>query len=291
MRKLMALAATLLLAGVCSAQQPAKTQATNSASTADEVTVNAWLQRMFGWNPEAKWQILSIAPTDVQGLTKVVYAISGEQRASVLYVTADGAHAIAGELIPFGADPFAPARKKLATSDTGISKGAKDARLTMYVFSDLQCPHCKNGEPVVEKLQQDVPGVKLVFQQFPIPSIHPWAMKAAEYSDCIGRIDADKAFAFNDAVFGQQEAITPENATEKLNGAAQQQGLDMVKISACAAAPATEQRVKQSIALGQSLGVDGTPTLFINGRKLMGFAEAPYEMLKQLVEYEAQQLK
>ena len=116
-------------------------------------------------------------------------------------------------------------------------------------------------------------------------------MQAAKYSDCVGRANPQQAFKFNDAVFGQQEQITAESATEKLNSITSTIGLDAAKISKCAADPATEKRVQQSIELGQSVGVDQTPTVFINGRKIVGFSDIPYETLKALVEWEGKQAK
>lgn len=285
--------AGVLTAGALAQQAPAPAAKTSTGTTAsgepNEETVNAFLQRMYGFDPSIKWKILGIKPTAAPGISEVIYVAGADPRPTQLYITPDGKNAIAGQMIPFGTDPFAADRAMLAKSTTGIVKGAADAKTSLVVFSDLECPHCKVAEPTIEKLQQDVPGVKLVYQEFPLVQIHPWSMLAAKYSDCIAQTNADKAFSFNDGVFAQQEQITPENAAEKLNAAAQAQGLDSAKVAACAADPATEKRVQQSIDFGRSLQVDSTPTLFINGRRLAGFNEIPYETLKQLVEFEAKQ--
>ena len=268
---------------------PTTSASTTSSARPSEDTVNAFLQRMYGFDPTIKWKILGIKPTAAPGISQVIYVVGADPRPTQLYITPDGKNAIAGQMIPFGTDPFAADRALLAKGTTGIVKGPADAKTSLVVFSDLECPHCKVAEPTIEKLQQDVPGVKLVYQEFPLAQIHPWSMLAAKYSDCIARNSADKAFSFNDGVFAQQEQITPDSAAEKLNAVAQAQGLDSTKIAACAADPATEKRVQQSIDFGRSLEVDSTPTLFINGRRLVGFNEIPYETLKQLVEYEAKQ--
>lgn len=289
--RLAILLASVLIAGAFAQNTAVKSAPTASATatTPTEETVNAFLHRMFGFDSNVKWKVLSIKPTEVPGISSVTYVLGNDPRTTQVFVTSDGKHAIVGKMIPFGADPFAEYRTKLLSSVNGFSKGPADSKVLLVEFSDLQCPHCKSAEPIVEKLQQDVPGVKLVYQQFPLVQIHPWAMKAAEYSDCIGRSNGDKGFAFNDAVFAAQEQITPENSAEKLNAATQAQGLDSSKIATCAADPATEKRVQQSLDLGISLEVTGTPTLFVNGRPLVGFAEVPYETLKSLVEFEAKQ--
>ena len=283
MKKL--LLSILCCASLLCAQQP------KPQTTVTQQQVDAFLQRMYGFDPEIKWKIVSLRPTSVTGMTEVTYYLGSDPRATHLYIAPDGQHAVAGQMIPFGNDPFAAERDALAKTATGILIGPADAKVSMVVFSDLQCPHCKVAEPILEKLQQDVPTSKLVYQEFPLTQIHPWSMQAAKYSDCVGRANPQQAFKFNDAVFGQQEQITAENATEKLNSITSTMGLDPAKIGKCAADPATEKRVQDSIALGQSVGVDQTPTVFINGRKIVGFSDIPYETLKALVEWEGKQAK
>ncbi|HEY0564093.1 MAG TPA: thioredoxin domain-containing protein [Terriglobales bacterium] len=287
--KILFFAAVLsMTAGAFAQATPTHTPAQALPTNVTQQQVDAFLERMYGFDPTIKWRILEIKPVGNTGVTEAVYNLGADPRSTHLYILPDGKNAVAGQILPFGANPFADIRAKLATSTTGMAKGPADAKIAMVVFSDLQCPHCKNSEPIVEKLQQDVPGVKLVFQQFPIAQIHPWAMQAAKYSDCVGRQNPDKGFAFNDAVFAAQDQITVENATAKLNEAATAQGVNAAQIAACAATPETEKRVNDSIQLGDSLEVSATPTLFINGRKLAGFSDVPYETLKQLVEFEVQ---
>src|SRR5260370_39140813 len=85
---------------------------------------------------------------------------------------------------PFGTNPFATARAKLQAAD-GPARGAATPVISIVEFSDLECPHCKLAQPILEKLVTDFPQVHYVFQQFPLPAtLHPWAMKAAEYTDC-----------------------------------------------------------------------------------------------------------
>ncbi len=273
------------------AQQSSAAPRSSSEGMPTDAAVNAFLHRMYGFDPSITWKVVSIKQSAAPNVAEVIYYVGSEPRATHLYITPDGKNAVAGQMLPFGADPFAAVRNRLTRSTTGIAKGTANSPVSIYVFSDLQCPHCKIAEPKLDKLQQDVPGVRLIFQQYPIAQIHPWAMKAAEYSDCIGRAQPEKAFAFNDSVFAQQDTITPENATEKLNEILKTQALDSAKISSCAENATTGERVKQSIDLGQSLDVSGTPSIFINGRKINGFNDLPYETLKQLVEFEAKQTK
>jgi protein-disulfide isomerase len=88
-------------------------------------------------------------------------------------------------------------------------------------------------------------------------------------------------------VYDAQSDILTTNADEKLTALADKSGVKGSDIAACAAKPETASRVEHSVALGKSVDVTGTPTLFINGRKIANVAGLPYDMLKQLVEFAA----
>jgi protein-disulfide isomerase len=189
--------------------------------------------------------------------------------------------------MPFGAKPFEDAKEKLAKGVNGPSRGPADSKVLIVEFSDLQCPHCKQAQPIVEKLLSDAPKARFVFQNFPLPS-HDWAMKAAEYADCVGRASSDAFWKFVQKTYDEQSNITSSNVDEKLTGIANDSGVKGGDIAACAAKPETEARVEHSLALGKEVGVNGTPTLFINGRRV-GNLGIPAESLRQLVEFAAKQ--
>ncbi|PYX34702.1 MAG: disulfide bond formation protein DsbA, partial [Acidobacteria bacterium] len=142
--------------------------------------------------------------------------------------------------------------------------------------------------PSVEQLLAQEPNAHFVFQNFPLPN-HNWAEKGAGYVDCIGRGSNDAVWKFIQKTFEQQESITEANADEKLKEIATESGADGEQIAACSAKPDTKARIEASLALGKSVGVTGTPAIFINGRMLSG--GAPVELLKQLVDFQAKQTK
>ena len=271
------------------APNPAPTTTTNLPS---EDTVNAFLQNMFGYDQSLTWKILEIKPSAVEGLAEVDVVITGAQgqQGNKFYVTADGQHAITGDIIPFGEHPFASAKQKLDKGLTGPSRGPADAPVTLVEFSDLQCPHCKEAQPTIDKLISEEKNVRLVFQNFPLPS-HDWAAKAADYADCIAQTNNDAFWKFMQSVYDNQTSITAANADEKLNGLADAAGMKSADVAACAAKPETASRVEHSVELGKSLEVTGTPTLFINGRKVGNVGGVPYEVIKNLVEYGTKQGK
>jgi protein-disulfide isomerase len=256
-----------------------------------EETVNAFLHHMFGHDPAVTWKIVDIRPAEAENLAQVDVVLSSAQgqQGTTLYVTSDQKHALVGDLIPFGSDPFQPTREKLDKGN-GISRGPAKAPVEIVEFSDLQCPHCKQAQPTVEKLLTDEPAARFVFQPFPLPS-HDWAMKAASYADCVGQANNAAFWKFTDAVYNAQADITSANADEKLTGLADSSGVKGSEIAACAAKPDTKSRIDNSIALAKSVGVTGTPTLFVGGRKIANVSGIPYEMLKSIVEFQAKEGK
>jgi len=263
-------------------------QATPGNGLPSEGTINAFMQQMVGYNPEVTWRIAEIRPAVVPGLSEVVVVITDSKgsNSNKFYVSADGKHAITGDIIPFGAKPFEQDRVKLEKGVNGPAKGPAKAPVMIVEFSDMQCPHCKVVAPTVEQLLAQEPNAHFVFQNFPLPN-HNWAEKGAGYVDCVGRASNDAVWKFIQKTFEQQESITEANADEKLKAIATESGANADQIAACAAKPDTKARIQASLALGKSVGVTGTPAIFINGRMLSG--GAPVELLKQLVDFQATQ--
>src|SRR5438128_7984741 len=238
--------------------QPAAKPATATGLPSEE-TVNAFMHKMFGYDPSVTWEVVSIRPSSIAGISEVNVNLKNPQgqQNTKLYVAADGQHALIGEIIPFGSEPFAAARMALEKGIDGPTRGPADAPVTIVEFSDLQCPHCKQAQPTIDKLMADEKNARLVFQNFPLPS-HDWAAKAAAYADCISRTSNDAFWKFMQSVYDAQTDITLANADEKLTGLGDKADPKGVDIAACAAKPETTGRVQHSIALGTSVDVTGT---------------------------------
>lgn len=300
MKKIIALAIVFLIALPVISAQTAKSTAKPSATPAKRSgapssaaapalpsrnEIDAALQRSFGYDPAISWNILDIRQSPIPGVADVLVSMNKQNPVQV-FVSADGQNAIIGELIPFGPNPFAPARAKLKDA-TGPSRGPAKGVIDIVEFSDLECPHCKVAQPILEKLAGDFPQARYIFQQFPLPaSLHPWAMKAAQYADCAGRQNSAAFWKYIDSIFENQGGIALVTADDKLRQLAGEAGLDANKLAACVATPETDARVKQSLDLGKSLEVNETPTVFINGRRVKGIGSIPYEQLKGLVQFE-----
>ena len=297
MRKSILLGVLIALAVAASAQQKPAAKPRPAASAAapsdldlpSEETVNAFMHATFGYDPQLTWKIQSIKPSAAEGLAEVDVLISGPQGqgGQKFYVSRDGKHVLVGDILPFGAHPFEKARVTLQKGANGPSRGAANAPVEIVEFSDLQCPHCKEANPTVEKLLNEDADVHFVYQNFPLPN-HNWAEKAAEYADCVGRASNDAFWKFLNSVFADQEQITAENADQKLTDLADKAGTKGSDIAACAAKPDTQSRVEASVNLGKSVDVNSTPTLFINGRPV-GVNANNYDALKQLVDFAAKE--
>jgi len=282
--RLLRLSVLLLLAVVAAAQEK------TSTNLPSEETVNSFLQQTFGYDSTVTWKITAIKPSIAAGLAEVDVVLSNSQGQSTttLYVTPDGKHALTGDILPFGAKPYQPAKEALLKGVNGPSRGPDKAPVTIVEFSDLQCPHCKDAQPVIDKLLTEEPNARFVFQNFPLPS-HNWAAKAADYADCVGRSSKDAFWKFVQGTFDAQSSITEANADEKLTAIADTAGVKGADMATCAAKADTKTRVEQSVALGQSVGVTGTPTVFVNGRRIGNVVGLPPEVLKGLVEFAAKQ--
>jgi protein-disulfide isomerase len=295
------LLAVFLLSGIAIAQAQPSHPANSAAKPATaspaaegatvlptEDTVNSFLFQTFGYDPTITWKVNEIRPSEIPGLAEVLVVVTNAQGSNPnrLLVSADGKRAVAGDILPFGARPFDDARAKLEKGVNGPAKGPAKAPVTIVEFSDMQCPHCQKAAPVIEQLLAQVPEAHFVFQNFPLPA-HNWAEKAAGYLDCVGRASNDAVWKFIQKTFEEQANITEANVDEKLKAITTASGANGDEIAACATKPDTKARVEASVALGKSVGVNGTPTLFINGRNVPG--GAPVEHLKKIVDFQASQ--
>jgi protein-disulfide isomerase len=264
---------------------------TAASPTKDQI--NGFLTTSWGYDTNRVWEIEAILKTAAEGVSEAIIEVgdkSGKQKTGRLsfFVLPDGKHIIAGdELIPFGANPYADFRNQLQQHADGPYRGSASKDLELVEFADFQCPHCKEAQANMEKLVADYPKARIVFQNYPLARIHPEAVTAATYGVCVAKQGGSTAF-FNyaAAVFdGQDGLATADGATLTLNSAVTKAGLDPAKIADCAKGPEAAAQVEASVKLAQALNVNQTPTLMVNGRQVP--ANAPYETLKQVIDYQA----
>jgi protein-disulfide isomerase len=265
-----------------------------TATSPTKETVEDFLHAFWGYDSSRVWQIQAILPTPAPGVSRVLVLVKAtnpgpkDQIAQLSFFTLpDGKFLVADSLLPFGAKPFASFREILQEGATGPSQGGASKALELVEFSDFECPHCRDAQPIVAKLLADYPSAHFVYQDFPLSSIHPEAFKASTHGYCVTKAGGNEAFfKFADALFTAQAGLTPDLADGTLKEAETKAGQDPAKIAACAATPAAKSAVDASRALGDKVGVNQTPTIFVNGRGLP-LTGVPYEMLQKIIEFQA----
>ena len=220
-----------------------------------------------------------------------VHITSGpSSKDEVYYVSKDGT-ILDGNVYKLGTNPFQTNLDKLNTKNAP-SFGPADAPVTIVEFADLQCPDCRMEAPALRQLVPQVfPGkVRVFFKDYPLESLHPWARSAAIAGRCVYRQNAQGFWKFYDWIYDTQDQLTPENLHEKILAWAGGPGaMDAIQLGRCIDTKATEPEVNQSIAEGKSLQLRGTPTLFINGRKIGGLEATTLQKVIQIeLDYLAQ---
>ena len=179
--------------------------------------------------------------------------------------------------IELSADPYADIMKKIDVRGRPV-RGAKQSKVVLVAYDDLQCPYCTMMHQILfpELLKEYGDRVTFVYKDFPIPS-HPWAIHAAVDANCLASQNQDAYWSFVDSVHASQQEINAKGTQElrlaELDRIAMQQGadhkVDAASLQACVKTQ-NDAAVKASLREGESLGVDSTPTLFINGQEMSG---------------------
>ncbi|HLJ49028.1 MAG TPA: thioredoxin domain-containing protein [Bryobacteraceae bacterium] len=180
---------------------------------------------------------------------------------------------LARDLLDTSIDPIEEEKQKLRelmaglASDVSPSIGSKIAPVTLTVFSDFQCPYCAHLAKTLrsEVLPEEKMKVRLVFRHYPLP-FHPWARAAAEVSGCVADQSTETFWTLHDFIFEHQSEFTPSNVREKLTReATKSRAVDEQRLSRCLMGKAISERIDRDIEFGTHAGVQGTPTLFVNG--------------------------
>lgn len=165
-----------------------------------------------------------------------------------------------GEIETLFSARFDPKKKvSIDTTDAPV-KGAPMAKITIVEFSDFECPYCGAAHPALSALLEEFPGqVNLVFKQFPLDG-HKNSMPAARAA--VAAQLQGKFWEMADKLFEHQRELSPEKIRELAAGV----GLDMTRFDADVASAAVQQRIDSDKKEGAALGIQGTPSLFVNGR-------------------------
>ena len=167
--------------------------------------------------------------------------------------------------------PAAAARPQLdpnkvykISTENAPSKGAKDAKVVVVEFSDYQCPFCGQAEPLMNQVVQAYPkDVRRVYKQFPLTSIHQNALPAAKAAVAAGK--QGKFWEMHQKLFEHQRELSADNYKTW----AKEIGLDVTRFEKDMASPEVQAEIDRDIADARSADVTGTPSIFVNGKRLM----------------------
>jgi protein-disulfide isomerase len=163
------------------------------------------------------------------------------------------------------------------------AEGPADAPVTMVEYADYECPACKQFNSLLPDILAKNPQVRVVFKAYPLAEIHPWAMTAATAARCVDQLSPAAFWRFHDSIFDSQDLISPENAWDKLLDLASQLGVSTDSLKACMVDPTTTKAVQSEEQDDQVLQIVSTPTIFVNGRRVVG---PDVQLVQQYIDYE-----
>lgn len=277
---------------------PVRAQQTNPSSvnsaaavpSQTQKSIEAYLRNLYAFGPDVQVTVGAPKESGVEGLSEIsINVVIGENKeAAKFYISKDGRYLFRGELSDMTKDPLAEARAKIQMNDAP-SLGDAKAPVTLVEYSDFECPVCRNLHDALRGMLPTYAGkIRVVFKDFPIEQIHPWARTAAIAGRCAYQQDPKAFWKIYDLIYDNQELISAANAWTKMTDYASQTGLNADTFKSCMASPAAGEAVNASRANGQLLEVGSTPTIFVNGRRIVG---ADPHLLEQYINYELAQLR
>jgi protein-disulfide isomerase len=190
----------------------------------------------------------------------------------------DGKSLIRLTKLDLSKDPYAEVMKKIDVKGRP-TRGNKDAKVVAVNYDDFQCPFCSRMHQTLfpELLKEYGDRVVFIYKDFPLSEIHPWAKHAAIDATCLAAQNPDAYWEFADYVHSHLEEMKAEKSRDAQFAALDRQALtlatvhhpDEAKLQSCLKAQ-NDEAVKASIKEGEGLGVEATPTMFVNGQKVDG---------------------
>ena len=171
-----------------------------------------------------------------------------------------------------------PPRQNIATLADDPVRGPADAPIEIVEFSDFDCPYCKRAADTIDQLlDQYEDRIRIVYKDYPLPS-HPNAFKAAEAANCAN--EQGLFWEFHDTLFANQGSLD----VASLKIFASDVGMNATAFADCLDGGRYAQHVERDLEIGRGYGVSSTPTLFINGRAVMG--AAPVDVFVEIIREE-----
>ena len=272
--------ASLLMCSACSAQSKPSTL-TPDVTEHIERQVRAY----FNIPPDVTITVGEPTPSEFPNydLVSVTMSRQGKTQKSDFMLSRDGKTLIRFTKLDLTKDIYAETMNKISLADRPV-RGNPAAKVTIVNFDDFECPFCARMHSTLmgEILPQYGDRVRIVYKDYPLLQIHPWAEHAANDANCLAHESGAAYWKLADYLHANQRAIggpqkggqTPDSELDRLTmDFGRKNGADLGRLQACVKTQ-SDAAVKASIAEGDKLGVSATPTLFINGERLEGALDA-----------------
>jgi protein-disulfide isomerase len=255
----------------------------------DKATLEAYLRHVELWVPAVNVKIDdAVESKDLPGFLDVTVHLSYNNinlPGQRYFMSKDGKKIFKADVYDINKNPFQANIDKLNVKGAP-TLGPANAPVAVVVFSDFQCPMCRQEAEVIHKqITEAFPTqVRVYFRDFPLESLHNWARPAAIAGRCVYKLNPAAFWEYHDWVYENQTYIGLDNLNSKIQEFAIAKGLDGMQLSRCIEAKTTDPEVKASLDIGNSLSLNSTPTLFVNGRRIDG--AVPWENLQALIKVE-----
>lgn len=219
----------------------------------------------------------------------VTFLVGDKKQDQEFLVSKDAKSLIRMTKLDLTKDPYADVMNKIDVAGRPV-RGNKDAKVTIVNYDDFQCPFCARMH---ETLTTDIlktygDKIKVIYKDYPLTEIHPWAKRAAVNANCLAQQSQPAYWSFTDAIHNNARSISQTKGVDQQFAAidklvleeGQKNGANMTELQACVKAQ-KDDKVTASMSEADQMGVSSTPTLFVNGQKLEG--AVPPEELKAVI--------
>ena len=275
----------------CSAQTPSSGAAPAKAASVPGSTsspaptgdlaqqIDRQVRAHYSLPPEVKLMLGDLRPSEFPNYDQITITfVSAEKKQPYEFLLArDHKTLLRMTKMDLSKDPYLETMSKIDVHGRP-TRGNKDAKVVIVNYDDFECPFCSRMHSTLfpEVFKEYGDRVLFIYKDYPLEEVHPWAMHAAIDANCLGAQSSDAYWDYADYLHANQRAVSAkghdgENA--ELDRLAMLQGqthkLDEPKLQACVKAQ-DDKAVRASLKEGDSLGVDATPAMFVNGQKLDG---------------------
>jgi len=234
----------------------------------------AWIDEKLGAVYRSPVHAVMTPERDVEGLKGVVIVMQTGYSPTRMpgYVSSDGKLFLQGTLWDFRMDPRAERRRRIDLSGNRAT-GPADATVNVVEYADMECGYCKYRGLQMDRLlaaNAGIVNVRRHYKFFPLWMTHVWAVKAASAGDCIAKLAGPPAlFRFKEQVYARQETMTLSGIDELAVTTAESEGVSSADFLSCYLKEDSAARVRRDLEEGYRLGINSTPTYFVDGTEVM----------------------